>query len=168
MRSLRSTVDWIILATRSIAGVLLLCSVALNFANIIGRYFFHASISWGEEGMLFFMVGCVFLGAGSVTWSGRHLRMDFVFRLLPESARVALALVCELLFFVATIVLAWFAWPTIRQLIDFDQRSLAADIPLAIPQSAIPLGLLIMALAVLARLITGKWREQRHDPDTSV
>ena len=66
------------------------------------------------------------------------------------------------------LVLAWFAWPTIRQLIAFDQRSLAADIPLAIPQSVIPIGLLIMAFVVFARLICGKWREQQHDPDTSV
>ncbi len=168
MRAFRCTVDWTVLITRSIAGVLLICSVALNFANIIGRYFFHASISWGEEGMLFFMVGCVFAGSGAVTWSGRHLHMDFVVRLLPDPMRLALALVCEVLFLLTMLVLAWFAWPTIQQLIAFDQRSLAADIPLAIPQSAIPVGLLIMAFAVIARLICGKWREHPHDPDTSV
>ena len=29
---------------RALSGVLLICSVALNFANIIGRYVFHSSI----------------------------------------------------------------------------------------------------------------------------
>jgi TRAP-type C4-dicarboxylate transport system permease small subunit len=168
MRALRCTIDWIVLATRSLAGILLICSVALNFANIIGRYFFQSSLSWGEEGMLFFMVGCVFMGSGAVTWSGRHLRMDFIVRLLPEPVRLALALLCELLFLVTTIVLVWFAWPTIYQLIQFDQRSLAADIPLAIPQSAIPIGLSIMALVVLARLVCGKWREPPGDPETGL
>ena len=72
MRALRCTVEWIVLATRSLAGILLICSVALNFANIVGRYFFHSSLSWGEEGMLFFMVGCVFMGSGAVdvVWDG--------------------------------------------------------------------------------------------------
>jgi TRAP-type C4-dicarboxylate transport system permease small subunit len=168
MRALRCTVEWIVLATRSLAGILLICSVALNFANIIGRYFFHSSLSWGEEGMLFFMVGCVFMGSGAVTWSGRHLSMDFIVRLLPEPVRLVLALICELLFLITALLLVWFAWPTINQLMQFDQRSLAADIPLAIPRSAIPVGLLIMAFVVLARLIFGKWREPSGDPETGI
>jgi TRAP-type C4-dicarboxylate transport system permease small subunit len=118
--------------------------------------------------MLFFMVGCVFMGSGAVTWSGRHLRMDFIVRLLPEPVRLALALICELLFLITAVVLVWFAWPTINQLMQFDQRSLAADIPLAIPQSAIPIGLLIMAFVVLARLVCGRWREPPGDHETGI
>ena len=63
---------------RVLAGVLLVASVALNFANVVGRYFFSASIYWAEEIMLFLMVGCVFLGNGVVAWSGRQLRMDVI------------------------------------------------------------------------------------------
>jgi TRAP-type C4-dicarboxylate transport system permease small subunit len=40
--------------------------------------------------------------------------------------------------------------------VAFDQRSLAANIPLAIPQAMIPIGLLIMAFMVVARLFTGR------------
>ena len=50
----------------------------MNFANVVGRYFFNASIYWAEEVMLFLMVGCVFLGNGVVAWSGRQLRMDVI------------------------------------------------------------------------------------------
>jgi TRAP-type C4-dicarboxylate transport system permease small subunit len=145
---------------RVLSGVLLIGSVTLNFANIIGRYFFHSSISWAEEAMLFLMVGCVFLGSGAVTWSGRHIRMDIVVRLLPVSIGKALQLLSELMFLATATVLAAFAWPTIRQLVAFDQRSLAADIPLAIPQAVIPIGLLIMAFMVTGRLITGRWRDR--------
>jgi TRAP-type C4-dicarboxylate transport system permease small subunit len=147
---------------RVVAGVLLVCSVMLNFANIVGRYFFHSSISWAEETMLFLMVGCVFLGSGTVAWSGRHIRMDVFVRLMPANIRASLDLLSELVFLATAIVLVIFAWPTIRQLIAFDQRSLAADIPLAIPQAMIPIGLSIMALLVAVRLITGRWRGQSH------
>jgi C4-dicarboxylate transporter DctQ subunit len=150
----------VLVVIRVLSAALLVCSVGLNFANIIGRYFFHASIPWGEEAMLFLMVGCVFIGSGAVAWSGRHIRMDIVIRLLPEAIHKALDLLSELVFLVTAIVLAIFAWPTIRQLIAFDQRSLAADIPLAIPQALIPIGLLIMAFLVMARLITGRWRDR--------
>jgi TRAP-type C4-dicarboxylate transport system permease small subunit len=148
---------------RVLSGVLLICSVALNFANIIGRYFFHSSIPWAEEAMLFLMVGCVFLGSGIVTWSGRHIRMDVVVRMMPERMHAALDLLSELVFLVTTILLVVFAWPVIRQLAAFDQRSLAANIPLAIPQAMLPIGLLIMAFIVAGRLITGRGRRPSNN-----
>jgi C4-dicarboxylate transporter DctQ subunit len=144
---------------RGLAGVLLICSVALNFGNIVARYFLHSSISWAEEVMLFLMVGCVFLGSGIVTWSGRHIRMDIIVRVMPEKVRAALDLFSELVFLVTAIALLVFAWPVILQLVAFDQRSLAANMPLAIPQAMIPIGLLFMAFLVIARLITGRRRD---------
>jgi len=143
---------------RGIAGTLLICSVALNFANIFGRYFIHSSISWAEEAMLFLMIGCVFLGSSIVAWSDRHIRMDIVYRLMPENIRIILDLFSELVFLLTAIVLVVFSWPVIRQLVAFDQRSLAANIPLAIPQSMIPIGLLIMAFMVVAHFFTGRSR----------
>jgi TRAP-type C4-dicarboxylate transport system permease small subunit len=144
---------------RIVSGALLVCSVLLNFANIVGRYFFRASISWAEETMLFLMVGCVFLGSGPVAWSGRHIRMDVFVRLMPAKLRQFLDLLSELVFVVTATTLVIFAWPTIRQLEAFDQRSLA-DIPLVIPQAMIPIGLSIMAFLVAVRLISGHWRDQ--------
>src|SRR5579884_1523885 len=63
---------------RIAAGTMLIGSVAINFANIIGRYFLSVSLSWAEEGMLFLMIGAVFLGAAPVGWLGRHIRMDVI------------------------------------------------------------------------------------------
>jgi TRAP-type C4-dicarboxylate transport system permease small subunit len=114
--------------------------------------------------MLFLMVGCVFLGSGPVAWSGRHIRMDVFVRLMPAKIRESIDLLSELVFLATAIVLVIFAWPTIHQLAAFDQRSLAADIPLAIPQAMIPIGLSIMAFLVAVRLITGRWRGQSHTP----
>jgi len=149
---------------RGLAAALLVSSVALNFANIIARYFLHSSISWAEEVMLFLMVGCVFLGSGVVTWTGHHIRMDIIVRLMPAKVQKALALLSELVFLATAIALFIFGWPVIRQLIDFDQRSLAANMPLAIPQAMIPIGLACMAFLVLARLMTGRWHDQSSGP----
>jgi TRAP-type C4-dicarboxylate transport system permease small subunit len=158
------SVRGVLSVVRALSVILLAASVLLNFGNIVSRFFLHASFAWAEEAMLFLMVGCVFLGSASVTWSGRHIRMDAFVRLLPDKMRELLALFSELLFVVTAISLVAFAWPTIRQLVAFDQRSLAADIPLAIPQGVIPIGLVLMAFLVICRLITGRWRHQQHTP----
>jgi C4-dicarboxylate transporter DctQ subunit len=140
---------------RVLAGVLLVMSVALNFANVIGRYFFNASFYWAEEVMLFLMVGCVFLGNGAVAWSGRQIRMDVVVGMMPAKVREALHLFSELVLIATAMTIVVFSWPVILDLYNFDQRSQSAEVPLYIPQALIPIGLSIMALLVVVRLLTG-------------
>lgn len=142
-------------ALRVIAAVLLILSVALNFANVVGRYVFSHSIYWAEEVMVFLMVGCVFLGNGVVAWSGRQIRMDVIVGMLPARMHAALNLFSELLFIAAAGLIALFSWPVIRDLWAFDQRSQSAEVPLVYPQALVPIGLLLMIVLVVIRLVTG-------------
>ena len=103
-------------ALRVIAGLLLIGSITLNFVNVVARYFFHASIFWAEEIMLYMMVGCVFLGNGVVAWSGRQLRMDVIVGMMPPKARDAFDLLAELTLIGTSLTIVWFAWPVIRDL----------------------------------------------------
>jgi C4-dicarboxylate transporter DctQ subunit len=157
-------VRWLVSILRVLAGVLLVASVTLNFANVIGRYFFSHSIFWAEEVMLFLMVGCVFLGNGVVAWSGRQIRMDVIVGMMPTKLRQALSVLSELVFILVAMTIVTFSFPVIRDLYNFDQRSQSAEIPLFIPQSLIPIGLTIMALMVVVRLLTGGDRETDGTP----
>jgi C4-dicarboxylate transporter, DctQ subunit len=145
---------------RVAAGAMLVASVAINFANIIGRYFLSVSLSWAEEAMLFLMIGAVFLAAAPVGWLGRHIRMDVVVSLLPPRARKYFELFADLVTIATCVMLAVFAWPVITMLTELDQRSESANIPLVIPQALVPLGLLLMALLIAVRLIV---HGVRHD-----
>ena len=151
LRGVRTLVS----ALRILAGVLLVASIALNFAHVVGRYFFNASIYWAEEVMLFLMVACVFLGNGVVAWSGRQLRMDVIVGMMPAYTQKVLALLSELIFIVVAISIVVFSWPVMRDLWNFDQRSQSAEIPMVIPQSLVPIGLSIMVILTVVRLLTG-------------
>lgn len=146
-------IRWLLMLTRAVAAVCLISSVAINFANIIGRYFFSVSIPWAEEIMLFLMVGCVFTGCCAVAWDGRQIRMDVVLTLLPPKARELLNVLSELVMVAAAAAVTAFAWPVINQLAAFDERSQAADFPLVVPQAMVPIGYTLMALLVAVRLI---------------
>jgi C4-dicarboxylate transporter DctQ subunit len=139
--------------TRSLSAILLALSVVVNFANIIGRYFFNVSITWAEEVMLFLMVGCVFTGCCAVAWEGRQIRMDVVVGMMPEPVRKLFALLSELLLLATAALVAIFAWPVVEQLAEFDERSAAANFPLVIPQVMIPIGYTLMAMVVAVRLV---------------
>jgi TRAP-type C4-dicarboxylate transport system permease small subunit len=142
--------------TRAAAAIFLISSVAINFANIIGRYFFSVSIPWAEEIMLFLMVGCVFTGCCAVAWEGRQIRMDVVINSLPPKLRELCNVLGELAMIAAAAAVAVFAWPVISQLAAFDERSQAANFPLVIPQAMLPIGYTLMALLVAVRLIV-RW-----------
>ena len=137
---------------RVAAGAMLVGSVGINFANIIGRYVLSVSLSWAEEAMLFLMIGSVFLAAAPVGWMGRHIRMDVVVSLLPPRFRAAFELFSDIVTIATCVLIAIFAWPVMTMLTELDQRSQSANIPLVIPQAAVPMGLLFMALLIAVRL----------------
>jgi len=143
--------------TRSVSAICLMASVLINFANIIGRYFFSVSIPWAEEIMLFLMVGCVFTGCCAVAWHGRQIKMDVLVTMLPPTLRHLLALLSELVMIAAAIAVTIFALPVIANLWDFDERSQAANFPLVIPQAMVPIGYTLMGLLVAIRLLIS-WR----------
>ena len=139
---------------RWISTVMLIAVVVINAANVAGRYLLSAPLGWGEEVMLFLMIGAVFLAVPVVAWQGGNIHMDVLVKAFPHRARRAVQ-ICGDLFTCAVISLVSFtAIPVIRQLIEFDERSHAAEVPLALPQSAIPIGLGLAALAIIVRQFT--------------
>lgn len=150
--------------TRAAAGIFLIASVAINFVNIIGRYFFSVSLPWAEEIMLFLMVGCVFTGCCAVAWDGRQIKMDVVVLMLPRKLREALNALSELVLIATAVAVTVFAWPVISQLAVFDERSQAANFPLVIPQAMVSIGYSLMGLLVAIRLLM---RLRRGSPNGS-
>jgi TRAP-type C4-dicarboxylate transport system permease small subunit len=162
IQAIETAVRWLLAVTRTAAAIFLMGSVAINFANIIGRYFFSISIPWAEEIMLFLMVGCVFTGCCAVAWEGRQIRMDVVVSMLPASLRSLLAVLSELTMIAAAAAVTIFAWPVISQLAAFDERSQAANFPLVIPQAMLPIGYTLMALLVAVRLLGAGAADRSH------
>ena len=146
-------VSWLLALTRAAAGIFLISSVAINFANIIGRYFFSVSLPWAEEIMLFLMVGCVFTGCCAVAWEGRQIRMDVIIAMMPAKVHNFFHLLSDLVLIATAAAVTAFAWPVITQLAAFDERSQAANFPLVIPQAMVPVGYTLMALLVALRLL---------------
>ena len=153
MKRLAAALAGLARVVRLLTTLTLLASVAFNFVNIVGRYFFNSPIEWGEEVMLFMMVGMVFFGAVVISAQGRHIRMDVAVELLPVRMRtwfLAFGIACE---GVAAAVVVWIGVPVIEELVEFDQRAEASGLPMAIPQAIVPIGMALIALTCAARLV---------------
>jgi C4-dicarboxylate transporter, DctQ subunit len=158
-------IRYLIAATEGVTAVLMLAAVALNTANIAGRYLFLHPIASAEEIMLFLVVGTVFLGNAVVGFRGRQLRMDVVINALPPGLRRACDAFADLTTIAVCVTLIVLGWPAIEMLSEFDQRSEAADIPLVIPQAMVPIGLGLNALLVAVRLIASLRAPTAGDAD---
>jgi len=73
--------------------------------------------------------------------------------MMPTQIRKLFELLSDLVFIATAVAITIFAWPVIMDLAAFDERSQAANFPLVIPQSLIPIGLSFMAAMVAVRLL---------------
>src|SRR5882757_121166 len=112
----------------TLAAILLLAAVAINFTNVVARYMFLASIYWADEAMVFLVIWSIFLAAIAVTCDGSHLTMDLFSTRLPPRAQRALDAAIAAVCLVTFAFMTWRAWTVVRTLTRNDQRSIALDI----------------------------------------
>jgi TRAP-type C4-dicarboxylate transport system permease small subunit len=143
----------LVVGIQGLTAVLMLVAVALNAANIVGRYVFFSPIASAEEIMLFLLVGTVFLGNAVVGFEGKQLRMDVILHALPPAVRRGFDILADLTMIAVCVILIVLAWPAVSMLAEFDQRSQSAEIPLVIPQALVPIGLGLNAFLVAVRLV---------------
>jgi TRAP-type C4-dicarboxylate transport system permease small subunit len=132
-------------------GAVMLVGVALNLANVIGRYVFGSPIFWAEEVLVGITIWGVFVGAAVVSWRGDHLAMDLFSSRIGGRPRIVLNAVIALSLIVVCTFVAWQSWTIVRLFYETEAVSAGAGIPKVIPHSALLVGFALSALAVLVR-----------------
>jgi len=154
-----------------ILGTLILVGIAINFANVIGRYLFQAPIIWAEEIMIYIMIWAVLTGAVLVSWDGNHLKMDFFTLTLPSPWKEILNFAGAVLFLLVCIFVLPQSLRVVELMARFDQRSVIARVPMAIPHAAILLGFFLMLVAVAVRFrmyVTGQTDTTTEESDADL
>ena len=136
---------------RFIMGVLVLFIVAVTGANVIARYVFLAPFFWAEEVLVFAMIAFVYAGVILVTWDGNHLKMDILSQFLKSPWKEAVNLVSALLFVGCGGFVAVQSFNVTMTQFEYGGRSLAAEIPMAIPHSMVFFGFLFMTVIAIVR-----------------
>ena len=148
-----SSLEWVLISgVRTIVGAAIFVSIAINFANIAGRYLFSAPILWAEEILNYLMVWSVVLGAVLVTWEGRHIKMDLLSVRIASPAREVVNAITVAVFAAVCAFMVVQSWTATRMALQIDQRSVAAEIPMALAHAGVLLGFVGMLIAVLLRL----------------
>ena len=109
-----------------ILGVLCFTGIAINFANVVGRYVFSAPIIWAEEILVYIMIWCVFIGAILVTWEGRHIKMDLIATHIRAPWRYIVNGFMALAFIAICLFVVKQSWTLTAMMAELDQQSVVA------------------------------------------
>jgi TRAP-type C4-dicarboxylate transport system permease small subunit len=143
-----------------LAGTLLCVAIAINFANIIARYFFFEALYWAEEVLIYMVLWGVMLSAATITYQGLHIRMDLFSTMLRSPIKELVGALTALLMIAASSYVVVQSYQVIGLFWQSGQVSITANIPLVVPHIALPIGFALIVLAVLVRFgnyITGRF-----------
>ena len=152
-RTLRHAGDGFAGVALSLAAVALFLVVALNAANVVLRYFFLFSLSWAQEAMLYLMIFCVYVAAIGVAWQEAHIRIDAILNLVPASMRRILDVVSTLVLVAVLVPIVIASFRVVGILLDLGETSDALQIAMWIPQSVVPVSLLLIIVLAMVRLV---------------
>jgi TRAP-type C4-dicarboxylate transport system permease small subunit len=153
---------------RAAIGAIILLAIAINFANIVGRYVFLAPLDWAEEVLTFLVIWGVCLGASAVTFDNRHLDMDLFASAFPARLRAILEVVKLAALIGFSVFTAWNAWTIVAIMAGNGQVSITAGVPMTVPYAAFVLGFCLIAVsAVAGALDRGQRREPAVPPSAS-
>ena len=138
---------------RAAIGAIVLIAIAINFANIVGRYVFLAPLDWAEEVLSFLVIWGVCLGASAVTYDNRHLDMNLFAGGFSPKLRTAL----EAAKVVALVGFALFTAVNASTIVALMQQngqvSVTAGVPMTVPYAAFVAGFALIAVAAVAGAI---------------
>ena len=147
----------VMLYGKILVGAIMTGATFLLFINVVLRYVFDSGIIWAEEMTRYTMLWTVFVGAGVVTREGTHVSMEAFFNLWPAKFQ-RIGFLAINLFCIATIaVIVYFGIDMVRLVVETDQISEAAFLPMWIIYGAFPVGGFLMILGYIETAVR-QWR----------
>jgi C4-dicarboxylate transporter DctQ subunit len=143
-----------------LTGTLLLIAIAINFANVIARYFFFEALFWAEEVLIYMTLWGVILACATITYQGLHIKMDLFSNMLRSPFKEIIGAFSALLLICASAYVVVQSYQVVRLFWQSGEVSITAEVPLIIPHIAVPIAFGLMVLAVVIRLrsyITGRF-----------
>lgn len=147
------TLRHVVTALDIVSGSLFALAIGLNFANVVGRYAFHAPIFWAEEITTLLVVWAVCLLSFRLTYRGEHLVTEVTPLFLPPRAVWVLRIIATALCTGAAVFLGFYAYKIVEMLSRLSQVTIAAEIPKAFANGAILAAFMLAALGGVCRIV---------------
>lgn len=140
-------------AAALLAGVGVLVITGLITFDVLMRFFLDRPQLFVDEVASFLQVFVVFAGLAYTFRAGAHVRVDLVTSMLPRPFRAWLRVVTLIVGVALLAVVMWVTAQSTLTAYRYGRVSAVMLYPLWIPMGLIPLGLALMAVAMVAALV---------------
>jgi TRAP-type C4-dicarboxylate transport system permease small subunit len=134
-----------------VTGSLFLIAIAINIANVVGRYVFSVPIFWAEEVLVFIIIWSIFLAAATIVYRGEHLNMDLFYTMMKRPLKRVVNAAIAALFLVCAGTVVVQSYKVVSLYVGSGGVSVAAGVPMVVPHAAIPVGFVLMIAALIVR-----------------
>ena len=157
---MRSALDRVYMTAAWLAALLMIGLLIMVLLSILGRQFgFHVRGTDAYAGYM--MAGAGFLALAHTLKRGEHIRVTLLLQALSPKAKHRLELLALAVALLLALLLAIFSVKLCWQSLQFNDISTGNDAtPLWIPQIAMALGTVILAVAFLDELVL-EWQGRR-------
>lgn len=160
--------EWVAKITGWLLVFLLSIMIAMAFGQLVLRNFFHSSFEWGDIFLRHLVLWVGFLGAVIATGQGRHLKIEFIRKVIGEKLR-------KIFFIITNLFAAVVCWYLLNAAAGFVEGVKSANEILILNQPTwyfvviIPVGYGIIAFRFLVSVIQavvdiaqGNWAVKEH------
>ena len=156
---LRSALSWLDGAGRLIENIVLVTllsgMILLAVGQIVLREVFDTGIIWADQLVRLIVLWLAMMGAIAACREDRHIRIDALSHLFPDSVISGIRIVVDLFAAGVCAVIAWHAYRYLQLEIEFEDTVLV-DLPAWIAHVIIPIGFAVFSyrffISVLKRL----------------
>jgi TRAP-type C4-dicarboxylate transport system permease small subunit len=137
----------------AVIGIALLIVTLILTVNVIGRYGFGVSLTFGEELATYTIIWITFVGSGICVKRGIHVSVDAFVNFMPRTMKKAFLVFGQVVGLVFSLFLIYIGIIICGQVAGAGQMSPAMRMPMAVAYAAIPVGAFYMTIEYIRKLI---------------
>lgn len=164
----KAVADFLIKLGLYVSALVIVAMMSLIAADVASRNILNLSLLVVDEVSGYLLVALSFFGVGYSLRTGALLRVEFILFSLPPRLKAALGVLYDVLSLGVMLILTYYLYRVTVS--SFDRGMVAPTLletPVWIPQVAMPVGSLILVVALVLEIGLGIARMRGYEPEPS-
>lgn len=147
--------DFLTSITLVLSKIFMMALIAIFAIEVVMRYLFNRPTGFADELSGYFLAGIVMMGIAHTLRIEGHVRVELLVGRLPDSIKIMLSTLTNLIAVVPIALLTWLSLQLIEQYYRTGRLSFASIllIPMWIPVTLVPVGLAVVILRIIAQFL---------------
>lgn len=126
---------------------------AIVFIEVVRRYIFNDSSSWGEETAVYAFIWMTYIAAAKGVKERSHLSVSLLVDRMGRRGKFAAAMLSDVCFLILALVVLYYSIVAVGQSIEFGQVMRGVSLPMWLAGIGVPFGWFLVTFRVVQRSI---------------